>query len=122
VPANGAQTISVTVANSGKVAADEVVQLYVADPVASVARPVKELRGFVRLSLQPGEKRKVTFTLTPDQLAIWHAGRWLIEPGEIRVMVGSSSEDIRAKASFTISGRGAGRHPAAAIPTKIEVA
>ncbi|MEZ0244201.1 MAG: glycoside hydrolase family 3 C-terminal domain-containing protein, partial [Sphingomonas sp.] len=122
VAANGAQTISVSVTNSGKVAADEVVQLYVQDPIASVARPVKELRGFVRLSLKPGETRKVTFTLTPDQLAIWHAGKWLIEPGEIRVMVGSSSEDIRGKASFRITGRGTGKHPATAIATKVEIA
>ena len=122
VPANGAQTIGVTVTNSGKVAGDEVVQLYVQDPVASVARPVKELRGFVRLSLKPGESRTVTFTLTPDQLAIWHAGKWLIERGEIRVMVGSSSEDIRGRASFRVAGRGEGRHPATAIATKVEVA
>ncbi|MCW3845960.1 glycoside hydrolase family 3 C-terminal domain-containing protein [Sphingomonas sp. LB-2] len=122
VPANGSQTIGVTVTNSGKVAADEVVQLYIHDPVASVARPVKELRGFVRLSLKPGESRRVTFTLTPDQLAIWHAGKWLIEPGLIEVMVGSSSEDIRGKASFRVTGRGEGKHPAASIPTKFEVA
>lgn len=118
----GKQTISVSVTNSGKAAADEVVQLYIQDPIASVARPVKELRGFVRISLKPGETRKVAFTLTPDQLAIWHAGKWLIEPGEIRVMVGSSSEDIRGKASFRITGRGESKHPATAIATKVEIA
>lgn len=122
VAATGAQTISVSVTNSGKVRADEVVQLYIQDPVASVARPVKELRGFARLTLAPGETRTVSFTLTPDQLAIWHAGKWLIEPGEIRVMVGSSSEDIRGRASFRITGRGEGKHPATAIATRTEIA
>jgi beta-glucosidase len=122
IAATGAQRIGITVTNRGPVPADEVVQLYLCDPVASVARPVKELRGFVRLSLKPGDSRSVTFTLTPDQMAIWHEGRWLIEPGEIRVMIGSSSEDIRATASFRIAGRGEGKHPAAAIATQIEVA
>lgn len=121
VAANGSQTISVSVTNSGGVAADEVVQLYIQDPVAFVARPVKELRGFARLSLKPGETRKVIFTLTPDQLAIWQAGKWVIEPGEIHVMVGSSSEDIRGKASFRITGRGLGKHPATAIATRTEI-
>jgi len=122
ITATGKLAVSVTVTNSGKVAADEVVQLYIADPVASVARPVKELRGFVRLSLKPGETRKVSFTLTPDQLAIWHDGKWLIEPGEIRVMIGSSSEDIRGQASFRITSGGMGKQPATAIATKVEIA
>ena len=63
---------------------------------------MKELRGFVRLTLKPGETRKVIFTLTPDQLAIWQAGKWVIEPGEIRVMVGSSSRDIRLRGELVV--------------------
>ena len=111
-----------TVTNAGKVKADEVVQLYVHDPVASVARPVMELRGFVRVALKPGDTVTVTFTLGADQLAIWQpGGKWVIEPGEIIVAIGSSSEDIRAVASFRITSRGEGKQPATAIATKIEV-
>lgn len=122
VAPNASVRITVPVTNSGTVAGDEVVQLYVRDPVASVARPVKELRGFVRLSLAPGETRRVTFTLAAAQLAIWQAGKWIVEPGAIELMVGSSSEDIRARGSFRIAGRGEGRAPAAAIGTRVEVA
>jgi beta-glucosidase len=123
IAATGSQTITVAVTNSGSVAADEVVQLYIQDPIASVARPVKELRGFARIGLKPGETKRVTFTLSADQLAFWQpGGKWLIEPGEIRVMVGSSSEDIRSRAAFRITGRGMGKHPAAAIATKVEIA
>jgi len=122
LPAANDQTISVTITNSGKVKADEVVQLYINDPVASVTRPVKELRGFVRVALAPGETVTVTFTLGADQLAIWQpGGKWMIEPGEINVMVGSSSEDIRSKASFRVVGRGEGRRPATAIATKVDI-
>ncbi len=97
--------ISLKVQNTGSRAGDEVVQLYVRDEFASFPRPVKELRGFVRLSLQPGETREVIFHLPVDQLA-FHDGdlRLVVEPGTIRVMAGSSSEDIRLYGSFEISG------------------
>jgi beta-glucosidase len=112
---------SITVTNSGKLAGAETVQLYVRDPVASVERPVKELRGFARLVLQPGQSKRVSFTLTPDQFAIWKANNWVIEAGRIDVMIGSSSDDIRATGRFTIAG-GEGYSPAAAIETKVEIA
>jgi beta-glucosidase len=122
VSAGQAVRVAVTVRNAGPRAGEEVVQLYVRDPVASVARPVKELRGFVRLALKLGEARRVTFALLPEQLAIWHAGRWVIEPGRIEVMIGSSSEDIRARAGFDIVGGGEGGAPAASLPTQVTVA
>jgi beta-glucosidase len=76
--------ISITVQNVGNVASDEVVQLYVRDPVASVSRPVLELRGFKRIELAPGARKRVTFTLTPEQLAFWTSRGWLIEAGRPR--------------------------------------
>jgi beta-glucosidase len=113
--------IAVAVTNAGAVAGDEVVQLYLRDPVATIARPVKELRGFARIGLKPGETRRVTFTLVPEQMAIWQGGKWLLEPGKIEVMVGASSADIRARGSFDIVRRGESRMPAAAIATKVTV-
>jgi beta-glucosidase len=97
--------IAVSVTNSGPVAGDEVVQLYVRDVYASLPRPVKELKGYMRLTLQPGETRRVTFQLNVDQLAFYNVDLDLIlEPGEVQVMVGSSCEDIRQCASFQIVG------------------
>jgi len=109
--------VSVTVRNIGAVAGDEVVQLYMRDPVASVARPVKELRGFRRISLKPGQASQITFTLRPEQFAIWDAGKWRVEPGAIELMVGSSSADIRGRASFRVVEPAEGTRPAAAIIT-----
>ena len=116
-----AAVIGVAVTNAGSVLADEVVQLYVRDPVASVARPVAELRGFQRLSLRPGERRVVRFTLAHAQLALWKAGKWVIEPGVIDVMVGSSSADIRARGRFRVAA-GEGVLPAASIATSVALA
>jgi beta-glucosidase len=115
--ADGSFRATVTVRNSGARAGEEVVQLYAHDPVASVSRPVQELRGFRRVALAPGEAKRVAFTLSPAQFAIWDSGRWRIEPGEIELMVGASSADIRGRASFRIAAAGEGREPAAAIFT-----
>lgn len=112
---------SVTVRNSGPVAGDEVVQLYMRDPVASVARPVKELRGFRRISLRPGEAKRVHFTLVPEQFALWDEQGWRVEPGAIELMIGSSSADIRGRASITIAAAMATNRPAASILTQTEV-
>lgn len=88
-------TISVDVENVGKRAGDEVVQLYIHDVAASMTRPVKELKGFQRLNLQPGEKKHVEFVLTPEHLGFWNREmRFVVEPGEFRVMVGTNSEDL----------------------------
>ena len=112
---DGSFRASVVVRNSGARAGEEVVQLYAHDPVASVSRPIQELRGFRRIALAPGEAKRVSFTLSPAQFAIWDSGHWRIEAGEIQLMVGASSADIRGRASFRIAAAGEGREPAAAI-------
>jgi beta-glucosidase len=114
--------ISITVENTGAVASDEVVQLYVRDPVASVSRPVLELRGFKRIELGAGQRKRVTFSLTPEQLAFWSTrGQWLVEAGRIDFWIGASSADLRANGSFEISKTHAGTAPAAALPTRVTV-
>jgi beta-glucosidase len=86
--------LEVDVRNTGARAGDEVVQVYVRDLVSSATRPVKELKGFRRVSLAPGETTTVAFDITPDQLAFYDAGMvFRVEPGEFRLMVGSSSRD-----------------------------
>ena len=86
--------VSIDVTNTGRTAGDEVVQLYVRDVVSSVTRPVKELKGFKRVSLQPGETRTVTLDITPDRLAFYDIDmNFRVEPGEFLIMVGSSSRD-----------------------------
>lgn len=87
--------IQVDVENIGERAGEEVVQLYVRDVYASIARPVKELAGFKRIALEPGEKRTVIFVLSATQMAFLDADmRWKVEKGDFRIEVGSSSEDI----------------------------
>jgi beta-glucosidase len=119
---NDAVSVTVAITNTGKVAADEVAQLYMRDPMAAVARPVKELRGFRRLALKPGETRRVTFRLEARQCAFWEAGRWRIQKGRIELMIGASSDDIRARAAFAISADGWSDTPAAALLTPVTVA
>ena len=95
--------VSFEVENVGDREGDEVVQLYIHDLVASVARPVKELRRFKRITLKPGESTRVAFELMPDDLAFYDLNmRRVVEPGEFEVMVGSSSEDIRLRGKFEI--------------------
>lgn len=96
--------ITLTVKNTGKVFGTEVVQLYLRDEQASMTRPVKELQGFARVELEPGEEKKVVFTVSPSQTAFLDEDmRWKIEKGEIKVQVGASSEDIRLEDSFYIN-------------------
>lgn len=93
---NGQLTVNVEVENTGKLVGDEVVQLYITDMASSVTRPVKELKGFQRITLKAGEKRRVQFTLTPEHLGFYDRQmRWIVEPGEFKVMVGPNSEDLR---------------------------
>jgi beta-glucosidase len=101
---NGSVTLSVDVTNSGTRAGAETVQLYVSDKEASVPRPAKELKGFRKVFLQPGETATVRFTLTKDDLSWFdaQAHAWKAEPGEFELLVGASSADIRARASFTL--------------------
>lgn len=102
---DGQVVISADISNTGSRAGDEVVQLYVHDPQASVTRPVKELKGFKRISLEPGETRTVSFTLAASQLAFYDIDmNYVVEPGTIEVMVGASSEDLRLRDTFTITG------------------
>jgi beta-glucosidase len=85
-------TVSVDVENTGKRAGDEVVQLYVQDVIASVTRPVQELKGFRRITLNPGERRQVEFSLTQEHLGFYNREmKWIVEPGEFRVRVSNSS-------------------------------
>jgi beta-glucosidase len=98
-------TISFTLTNTGKVGGDEVVQLYTRDEVASIPRPSKELKGFVRVRLLPRETKSITFHLPVDQLAYYNNDlKLVLEAGEIKIMVGSSSEDIRLCGSLEIIG------------------
>jgi beta-glucosidase len=97
--------ISLAVRNDGKVAGEEVVQLYICDEFASITRPVKELKGYRRVLLAPGESKKITFHLPVDQLAFYDLDSNLIlETGKIEILVGSSSEDIRMRGEFEIIG------------------
>jgi beta-glucosidase len=97
-------TVSVEVANTGDRAGDEVVQLYVQDEVASVTRPLKPLRAFSRITLQPGQRRTVTFPLRSDDLAFYDAAaQRVVEPGFFKVYVGTSSASVR-EARFELLG------------------
>ncbi|MBN1887613.1 MAG: glycoside hydrolase family 3 C-terminal domain-containing protein [Thermoflexales bacterium] len=112
VPPEGSVTIQFELKNAGERAGDEVVQLYVRDRFASIPRPVKELKGFKRVTLQPGQTRRLSFELQVDQLAFYdEALQLIVEPGTIQVMAGSSSDDIRLEGSFDIVGDQARRVP-----------
>ena len=97
--------LRIRVRNSGEVAGAEVVQLYIADEQASVDRPVKELKGFDKVYLEPGESKVVEFTLDRSALSFFDEAShsWVAEPGDFQVLVGSSSRDIRAQASFRLT-------------------
>ena len=100
---SGELTLTISVTNTGKREGKEVVQLYIGDDKASVIRPVKELKGFQKLSLAPGETREVTFIITPDMLKFFDEGThaWKAEAGKFTAYVGSSSTDIRGKVKFS---------------------
>jgi beta-glucosidase len=104
-----AQSVSVEVTNAGQRAGDEVVQLYLRDVVSSVTRPVKELKGFQRITLKPGETKVVSFTLGRDALGFWRTGReFVVEPGKFDVTVGGSSA-AGLTASFQLKGPSGGK-------------
>lgn len=93
---DGSVTLTVNVSNAGSREATETVQLYIRDLVASVSRPIKELKGFERITLKAGESRDVTFTVTPDMLKFYNAGlEYVLEPGDFEVMVGPNSRDVK---------------------------
>jgi beta-glucosidase len=96
-------TVLCTVKNTGKLAGDEVVQLYIRDELASVSRPVMELKGFMRVHLQPGEEKKISFAITPEMLSMLDRNmKTVIEPGDFRIMIGASSRDIRLKETLIV--------------------
>jgi len=104
IAADGAVQVSVKVKNTGARAGDEVVQLYVHDKVASVTQPVKQLRGFQRVTLAPGEERTVHFTLDRDDLSVWNTRmQRVVEPGEFEVMAGGNSAELKST-TLTVKG------------------
>ncbi|KQT31354.1 glycoside hydrolase [Sphingomonas sp. Leaf412] len=103
IGAAGSVIVSVDVANTGARAGDEVVQLYLRDDVSSVTRPVKELKGFRRVTLRPGERRTVDFVLGPDALQLWDRDmKRVVEPGTFTVMAGPNSVDLKS-ATLTVT-------------------
>jgi beta-glucosidase len=101
----GMVDVSLNIRNSGSAAGDEVVQLYTCDEFGCVPRPMKELKGFIRLTLQPGEFRRVTFHLPVNQLAFYDEEmKLVVEAGTVKIMLGSSSTDIRCEDTFEITG------------------
>lgn len=100
------QGVSLTVTNTGSVAGTEIVQLYVAKKSSELFRPAKELKGFARVTLAPGEKQRITITLDDKAFRFWNvkANRWEIEGGEYELLVGASVEDIRLCEKISVHG------------------
>lgn len=97
-------TVTIPVTNTGNVSGKEVVQLYISDVKSSVDRPIKELKGFSKIELAPGETKNVSITVSGKDLAFFDADKheWVVEPGEFEALVGSSSGDIRSKVKFSV--------------------
>ena len=103
IGSQGSARLSFEVENTGAYAGDEVCQLYIRDVLASIARPVMELKGFQRVHLAKGEKKTVTFWITAEMLSMFDKNmREVVEPGEFQIMVGSSSRDIRLKTALMV--------------------
>jgi beta-glucosidase len=99
----GEVEITLDVKNNGQVKGDEVIQLYINDIVSSTSKPVKELKGYERISLEPGEKKTVKLKLNPEELSLFDRDmNFVVEPGTFEVMVGSSSADIRLRGEFEV--------------------
>jgi beta-glucosidase len=106
IRADGQAIVTVSIANTGRRRGDEVVQLYVRDVVSSVTRPVKELAGFERVTLEPGEKRNVTFTVGPEALSLVGGDmKRIVEPGRFEIMVGTSSTNLMPATLLEVVGR-----------------
>ena len=103
ITANEDLTVSVDVKNTSKIIGDEVVQLYIHDILGSVSRPIKELKGFKRITLDAGAMKTISFKLTKEELSMWNINmKYVVEPGEFDLMIGSSSSDIRLKSKFEV--------------------
>ncbi len=100
--------VSLDITNTGARAGKEVVQLYVRDVASSLQRPAKELKGFAKVQLEPGERKTVTLPIAFDALAYYDdlERAWIAEAGKFEILVGSSSQDIRATATFTLTASG----------------
>ncbi len=104
IPPDGQMEVTCSITNTGKKTGEEVVQLYIRDQVSSVTRPVKELKGFKKIGLDPGETRQVSFQITPDLLQFYNKDmERVVEPGKFTLMIGSSSEDIRLETGFEVT-------------------
>jgi beta-glucosidase len=96
--------VSFNITNSGKVEGEEVSQLYLQDRFASIVRPVKELKDFMKVKLKPGESRTITFEITPAKLSFYKEKLgWITEPGDFKVMIGGSSDSIKLEGSFELA-------------------
>jgi len=104
IRAGASVMVTVQVRNTGELEGSEIVQLYVRDEACSVLRPEKELKGFAKVHLKPGEQKTVTFKLDKDAFAFWHPGtrNWTIEPGEFTILIGKSSIDIVLKGKVEV--------------------
>jgi beta-glucosidase len=97
-------TVKFTLKNTGKVAGDEVAQLYIRDDYSSVVTAVEQLKKFQRVHLAAGEAKEITFELKPEDLKLLNLqNKWVVEPGAFSVMVGGSSDDVKLKGSFNIA-------------------
>ena len=101
---DGHVTVSVDITNAGQRAGKEIVQLYIADRKSSLPRPVKELKGFEKILLQPGETKTVTFTIDVDDLSFFDPERheWVAEPGRFDAIVAAAADDVRGSVSFEL--------------------
>ena len=104
LPKNGELAVSVEVTNSGTCDGTEIVQLYLRDVMAEVARPVKELKGFQKVKLAPGETKEVTFTIDKEALSFFddtqHA--WVAEPGKFEAVIAASAADVKGTVPFEL--------------------
>ncbi|MFZ1528766.1 MAG: glycoside hydrolase family 3 N-terminal domain-containing protein [Ferruginibacter sp.] len=95
--------VSFTLKNSGSVAGEEVAQLYIRDKTGSIVRPIKELKDFSKLMLQPGQSKEISFTINAEKLSFYNADlKWDCEPGEFELMIGAASNDIKLKSGFVL--------------------
>ncbi|BAU52626.1 beta-glucosidase BglX [Mucilaginibacter gotjawali] len=100
---DGSITVTFDLQNTGKYAGEEVAQFYLRDLVSQPVRPVKELKGFEKVSLQPGETKTITFTINKQKLSFYNDQlQWITQPGDFRLMIGSASDDIRLEDGFTL--------------------
>jgi beta-glucosidase len=96
----GTATVSAKITNTGTRAGTEVAQMYVHQDATSLNRPVEELKGFVRVTLAPGETKTVTFPIGFEQVKFWKDGAWRMEPGELKVWIGGASDDLKLEGTL----------------------